>query len=116
VRGVIPEKIEIYFLQEKAVEATKQNKKRREKNLGPRSRKACATASALPFCLQEEPDEHGHGKWEGTALLQSVAEIGTQSAINPRKMKSRDFSIYMTRTWYDALLYRRLRKYGYGYK
>jgi hypothetical protein len=45
-------------LQEKAVEATKQKEEKR-KNLSPRNRKACHSV--------------------GTALLKSVAEIGTQS-------------------------------------
>jgi hypothetical protein len=48
------------FLQEKAVEATKQIEEKR-KNLSPRNRKACHSV--------------------GTALLESVAEIGTQSAM-----------------------------------
>jgi hypothetical protein len=46
------------FLQEKAVEATKQKEEERE-NLSPRNMKACHSV--------------------GTALLKSVAEIGTQS-------------------------------------
>jgi hypothetical protein len=50
-RGIYPKK----FLQEKAVEVTKQKKKKEEKNLSPRNRKACHSTS--------------------TALLKSVAEI-----------------------------------------
>jgi hypothetical protein len=44
---------ELNFLQEKAVEATKQKKKKGgKKNLSPRNRKTChSTSTALPFCI-----------------------------------------------------------------
>jgi hypothetical protein len=51
-------------LQEKTVEATKQKEEKR-KNVSPRNRKACHSV--------------------GTALLKSVAEIGTQSTIKQQK-------------------------------
>jgi hypothetical protein len=60
-KGVTRQKI----LQEKAVEATKQSKKEKIKNLSMRNMKACHSVS--------------------TALLQSVVQIGTQSTMKSNK-------------------------------
>jgi hypothetical protein len=59
------------FLQEKAVETAKQKEERGE-NLSPRNRKACHRVS--------------------TALLQSLAEIGTQSTMKNNKKTLHDSS------------------------
>jgi hypothetical protein len=62
------------FLQEKAVEATKQ-KDKRGKNLSPRNRKACHSI--------------------GTALMKSVAEIGTQSAMKSNRKTLNEFASHI---------------------
>jgi hypothetical protein len=63
-----------HFLQEKAVEATKQKEEKR-KTLSPRNRKACHSVS--------------------TALLKSVAEIGTQSAMKSSKKTLHEFTSHI---------------------
>jgi hypothetical protein len=61
------------FLQEKALETTKENEERR-KNPSPRNRKACHSIS--------------------TALLQCVATIGTQSTMERHCMNSRQLAAH----------------------
>jgi hypothetical protein len=68
------EATKIKNLQEKAVEATKQ-KKKRGKNLSPGKRKACHSVS--------------------TALLKSVAEIGTQRAMKSSKKTLHEFTSHI---------------------
>jgi hypothetical protein len=85
----------INFLREKAVEATKQKDEKR-KRPSPRNRKACHSL--------------------GTALLKSVAEMGTRSAMessrktlhelsphNPRKTPKRSISSWTTRRKYATI-------------
>jgi hypothetical protein len=70
LRNVLQEKHN--FLQEKA---TKQKAKKRGKNLSPRNMKACHSDS--------------------TALLKSVAEIGTQSAMKSSRKTLHEFTSHI---------------------
>jgi hypothetical protein len=65
------------FLQEKAVEITKQKEEKREKrkNLSPRNRKACHSVN--------------------NALLKSVAEIGTHSAMKSSRKTLHKFKSHI---------------------
>jgi hypothetical protein len=62
------------ILQEKAVDVTKQKKEKRKK-LSPRNRKACHSV--------------------GAALLKSIAEIGTHSAMKSSKKTLHEFTSHI---------------------
>jgi hypothetical protein len=63
------------YYKKKAVEATKQKEEKRKKPKSPRNRKACHSIS--------------------TALLKSLAEIGTQSAMKSRRKTLHEFTSHI---------------------